>query len=408
MACEHEMDFLFDILEKCHINSVLISLDDDVKSAVNSQPNRVKVAYQCPNATIRKIAGNVENVTRYEFTDELKQRYIFMRIPHLSEKDILFIGPFVSAPFSTKEILEVGERARLSPNMQKHLKEYYASVPIVAENDRILIVIDTFCERIWKTQAFSIVELDGKRASSPLYDQSSSYGENASDIFADMERMERRYAFENELLQAVRLGQQHREKLLLSSFDEQVFEKRLQDTSRNAKNYGIIMNTLLRKAAEQGGVHPLYIDSVSSKFAAKIEQVAETKQIIGLMGEMFSTYCRLVQKHSIQKYSPVVKKTVLMIDADISAELSLGILAKNQGVTTGYLATVFKKETGKTVSEYLRDKRMQYATHLLKSTSLQVQTIAMHCGIMDVQYFSKIFKRQTGKTPNEYRKEFKK
>jgi hypothetical protein len=58
--------------------------------------------------------------------------------------------------------------------------------------------------------------------------------------------MELRYAFENELIQAVALGQQHKEKMLLSIFNEQMFEKRLQDPLRNAKNYCVIMNTLPR------------------------------------------------------------------------------------------------------------------------------------------------------------------
>jgi len=32
-----------------------------------------------------------------------------------------------------------------------------------------------------------------------------------------------------------------------------------------------------------------------------------------------------------------------------------------------------------------------------------VQTIAQHCGIVDVHYFSKMFKKAVGKTPKEYR-----
>ena len=163
------------------------------------------------------------------------------------------------------------------------------------------------------------------------------------------------------------------------------------------------MNTLLRKAAEQGGVHPLYIDRLSSKFATKIELSADIKAIPELMREMFTSYCRLVRKHSTKQYSPVVKRTILMIDSDISAELSLRTLAQKQGITSGYLATVFKKETKKTVSEYIRERRINHALHLLNTTNLQIQTIAMHCGIMDVQYFSKVFKRQIGKTPKEYR-----
>jgi transcriptional regulator GlxA family with amidase domain len=50
---------------------------------------------------------------------------------------------------------------------------------------------------------------------------------------------------------------------------------------------------------------------------------------------------------------------------------------------------------------------MRRATELLESTNLQIQTIAMHCGIIDVQYFSKIFKKHIGKTPKEYRETIK-
>ena len=220
--------------------------------------------------------------------------------------------------------------------------------------------------------------------------------------------LEARYSFENELIRAVILGQQHKETILAAAFNEQLLEKRAADPVRNAKNYCIIMNTLLRKAAEQGGVHPLHIDRLSSNFAAKIEQIADTRELSSLMKEMFSSYCRLVYKHSMKQYSSIVKKTILVIESDISAELSLNHLAKRQGISAGYLATIFKKETGKTVSEYIKDKRIDYATHLLDTTHLQVQTIALHCGIMDVQYFSKIFKKKVGKTPKEYREDARK
>ena len=168
------------------------------------------------------------------------------------------------------------------------------------------------------------------------------------------------------------------------------------------------MNTLLRKAAEDGGVHPVYINQISSEFATKIEQLTTVADNSSLMLDMFRSYCRLVRNHSMKDYSLLIQKTVLLIDSDLSANLSLRSLAANQNVSSGYLATTFKRETGKTVSEYIRDKRMKHAAHLLGTTHLQVQTIALHCGIMDVQYFSKTFKKYTGKTPKEYREFIKK
>ncbi len=90
-------------------------------------------------------------------------------------------------------------------------------------------------------------------------------------------------------------------------------------------------------------------------------------------------------------------------NADLSADLSPHALARMQGVSPGYLSTVFKKATGQTLSDYIRSRRMERAAHLLGSTNLQIQTVALHCGIMDVQYFSKLFKKQMNLTPSDYR-----
>lgn len=403
MEREYELNFVCDLLKKSHVRTVMMSSNDPIDDLIGTRLSNIVGSFADTDMTIQKSFGVIENRTKYNLSTLLKLKYIFMRLPIMSEKNILFIGPYLSAPLSSKEVLEVGEELRLSVNTQKLLKEYYLSLPIIADNDRLFTVIDLFCERIWQQPSFSIVEINGSEAVSTPQLNLLTHGRTLDETVATMEMMELRYAFENELIQAVVLGQQHKEKMLASIFNEQMFEKRLQDPLRNAKNYCVIMNTLLRKAAEQGGVHPMYIDRESSRFATKIELTNDVKNIPELMKEIFSSYCRLVRKHSTKKYSPIVKKTILIIDSDISAELSLSTLAKKQSISSGYLATVFKKETGKTVSEYIRGRRISHALYLLNTTNLQIQTIAMHCGIMDVQYFSKTFKKQMGKTPKEYR-----
>ena len=403
MNCENELNFFRDILEKCHIHTSLLSSNDNIGTSLSSPLESIVGHFSKSDTSVKNLLGNIENKTKYIICNEIKLKYICIALPILSEKNILFIGPYLSSPLSNNNILEIAEKAGLAPSAQSVLREFYSSLPVISENDRILSAIDTFCERIWQTPSFAIIEVNKSYSLPVLATDTSMRGESTDEIFASVEMMEMRYAFENELIRAVSLGQQHKETLLANAFNDQMFEKRVQDPIRNAKNYCIIMNTLLRKAAEQGGVHPIHIDKLSSRFAAKIELIPTTKKVSELMREMFSSYCRLVYKHKTKQYSPVVKKTVLVIEADISAELSLNTLAKKQGVSDGYLSTVFKKETGKTVSEYIRDRRIEHAKYLLNTTHLQIQTIALHCGIMDVQYFSKIFKKQIGKTPKEYR-----
>ena len=206
-------------------------------------------------------------------------------------------------------------------------------------------------------------------------------------------------------MDAVALGSENKLNRIFSSFNNSFFEKRVTDPLRNAKNYCIIMNTLLRKAAERGGVHPMYLDKISSGFALRIEQFSSLSKITDFMTEMFRAYCRLVKKHSCAGYSPLVKSAVTAIDSDLSAELSLHSLSAELNISDVYLSTIFKRETGKTLTEYIREKRISYAKQLLRTTSLQIQTVSLHCGMTDVHYFSKLFKQMTGKTPSEYRKD---
>lgn len=219
----------------------------------------------------------------------------------------------------------------------------------------------------------------------------------------NMQEMERRYAYENELMQAIEQGQMHKAENLLAALSKLGVEKRLEDAIRDGKNYCIIMNTLLRKAAENGGVHPVYLDSISSGFAEKIEKLNSALKVSGLMREMARAYCRLVRKYALHKYSPPVQKAIADIDSDLTKDLSLSALAARQNVSAGYLSALFKQETGQTLTEHVNRKRIALAMQLLRTTKLQVQTIAQRCGIVDVHYFSKLFKKYVGKSPKEYR-----
>jgi len=79
-------------------------------------------------------------------------------------------------------------------------------------------------------------------------------------------------------------------------------------------------------------------------------------------------------------------------------------LAQLQGINASYLSSLFRRETGQTVTDYVNRKRIRLAMRLLGTTKLQVQTVALRCGISDVNYFSKLFRKYTQRTPKEYRR----
>lgn len=403
MFYENELRFLCETFKKCHVQAAVESADTYAGLTADSDLDAVSGELSgVPALSFAKA----EDRTMYKYSNRLGCRYIYLKLP-TTKSQMLFIGPYLSAPLSQRQIFELGEKFKVPPKSMKYLEEYFASIPVLSGGNSLFVMLDTFCERIWQQPSFAIVDVNNDHASPASPINEATHADNFDDVLVNMKTMEKRYSFENELIRAVTLGQMHKENILLSTFSDIPFERRVADPIRNAKNYGIIMNTLLRKAAEDGGVHPVYLDRMSSEFAHKIEQMSSLSETPDLMREMFRSYCRLVRKHSMKSYSRVVQKTILLIDSDLAADLSLRSLAANQNISPGYLSTVFKKETGKTVSEYIREKRVKHAAHLLKTTHLQIQTVALHCGIMDVQYFSKIFKKQTGKTPKEYRETMK-
>ena len=403
---DKELELLCETLKKCYVKTLIVNLDDLVDST--SDPYlEVLFGKQTTSMTIRDFVGDLLPQTMYKASDSYNLSYIYFVLPNTQMSKVLFIGPYLPEPVSSRKLIEIGESLGIHPQYQKYIEEYCLSIPILTKTNLVFTMLDTFCERIWDSPSFSIVDINRKHPypASPLNELHGSG--TFDDTLVNMKTMETRYKFENDLMRAVTLGQLHKEGMLFSALSTQPYERRLTDALRNCKNYCIIMNTLLRKAAESGGVHPAYIDRVSSTFAYRIEQLPSVNESADLMREIFRAYCRLVRKHSSNKYSPVVSKAILLIESNLSSALSTSTLSATLKISEGYLSTIFKKETGKTVSEYIREKRIEHAIYLLSTTHLQVQTVALYCGIVDVQYFSKIFKKQVGKTPKEYRESLK-
>ena len=74
------------------------------------------------------------------------------------------------------------------------------------------------------------------------------------------------------------------------------------------------------------------------------------------------------------------------------------------GVNASYLSSQFNREVGKSLPEYVSEKRIAEAKRLLRGrTQLPIGQIAAAVGFSDVNYFTKVFKKKAGQTPSAYR-----
>ena len=91
----------------------------------------------------------------------------------------------------------------------------------------------------------------------------------------------------------------------------------------------------------------------------------------------------------------------------MNTDVSLNSVCSYLAMSTSYFSTLFKTHTGETFIEALTKKRMEKARDLLENTSKRAYEVAEEVGFSDPHYFSVAFKKATGKTPTEYAREKK-
>ena len=398
MFYDNELWLLQKMLKKCHLSTEIINPEENTDSKINN----IYTVLAGPDKTFYDYFPQTRERTVYRFTDIFLCCYIFFVLPYQNNnKRVFVIGPYLNIDITHQQILEQGENFGISPKDLNQLEMFYSALPIIREENLIFAMVDSFAEFLWNGDFENIdIEFDNPIS---FMQTNITHKSVAESNELNIQMLEKRYDFENELMSAVSHGAVHKAEIMLSSFSSLAFENRSSDRLRSLKNYCIIMNTLCRKAAENGGVHPYYLNKVSSDFAKRIENLNSLNLTQVFMLELIKTYCQLVRHHSVKNLSPLIKKIIIKIESDLSGNLTLKELAAANNVSASYLSGLFKKENGVTLTEYVNSKRVQHAKHLLKNTNLQIQTIAQHCGILDLHYFCRIFKKATGKTPSEYR-----
>ncbi|MBQ7915431.1 MAG: AraC family transcriptional regulator [Firmicutes bacterium] len=340
----------------------------------------------------------------YKIFDEYLFNYLIFLLPGTDKKTCILIGPYTLTHWNQTTLLELAETFHIPPAAFTQFREFYERIPYVANGEMLVSIVNTFCTTIGgSVENYALQRVSPQNPLQDFAASFSTYESAPQEQFAAMQAIERRYHAENDLMQSIIQGNSRKIEAFVDSFTMSHLESRTADPIRNAKNYAIIMNTLLRKAAEVGSVHPLYVDKLSAQFAHKIELLPSVKDATALLKEMARKYVLLVRNHSLKGYSPIVRRVLIYIDSNLSSDLSLKTHAKHLNVNPSYLSSVFKKETGSTLTDYVARKRVDHAIFLLNTTTLQIQTIAQHCGIPDICYFTKTFKKLTGKTPSEYR-----
>lgn len=212
------------------------------------------------------------------------------------------------------------------------------------------------------------------------------------------------YFLEQELLGKIRTGNLNDSMAILKEINSLKRSKLAGETFRSIKNSLICSITIFTRAAIEGGVQPESAFTLSDALILEIEAITNLTRLIDVEYKAVEQYVKLVQALSTHNYSNTIKQTLSYINKNLTDKLALSDISGAVFVHPNYLSSLFKKEVGLSLSDYITKARVEESKYYIKYTNTKISDIAMFYQFCNQSYFIAAFKKFTGQTPNEYRK----
>ena len=160
------------------------------------------------------------------------------------------------------------------------------------------------------------------------------------------------------------------------------------------------------------------IDTISVLGVSQNDCLSNLRNVLDIikssnsLGDIQSWYMKIYEStiHSMNMSKATHKETIVAatrkyIDGHFTDPiLSIDAIAEKVNLSTNYLRTVFNEVEGKTISDYINDKRFEMAYELLITSNYSTIQIAKMTGFNSTTYFYTSFKKRVGITPDSFRK----
>ena len=176
------------------------------------------------------------------------------------------------------------------------------------------------------------------------------------------------------------------------------------DPLRQMKTSIVVFTTLVTRAAMEGGLSPEIAYPLGDSYIQTAEDCRDSGELNSLAHAMYHDFIyRVHQLRANSHCSHAIQKCCDYIELSLDRKIHARDLAALVGYTEYYLTEKFKNETGLSVSDYVRNAKINCAKMLLQSTDLSVGEIAERLAFNSANYLIRVFKELEGCTPAAYR-----
>lgn len=166
----------------------------------------------------------------------------------------------------------------------------------------------------------------------------------------------------------------------------------------------MVTKELLELIQKISGEYRIRLDFLPREFMLfQYARVKSRETLVSNIAGLYQNVLREIREflRAGSGYSEVVSRAMEYQREHYHEPVSLRTIADSIGVSYSYLSRIFHEETGLTVTDSLRNIRMEKAKQLMEE-GIPLKDIVYRCGFRNYGYFLRSFKEYTGMTPKEY------
>lgn len=176
---------------------------------------------------------------------------------------------------------------------------------------------------------------------------------------------------------------------------------------QNIRYHFVVAVALITRFCVERGLERELAYTLSDLYIAEMDSLKQISQILELQNVMILDFTRkMANLPKKKKYSLHVVKAMEYCKVNCNQKLTVQKIADYLKLNRSYLSNLFIKETGMSISAYIRKEKVKVAMNLLRYTEDSFTGISEYLGFSTQSHFIQCFHKETGYTPKEYRIQF--
>lgn len=174
---------------------------------------------------------------------------------------------------------------------------------------------------------------------------------------------------------------------------------------QNKKYHLIILIAMMTRFCIEGGLEPEKSYTMSDMLIRRVDKCQQMEEITAIKREAITEFTLAMHEmQNMPELSFHLRHATDYIDHHLTEPLKPHQVADALGLSPDHLSRLFRRETGKTLQQFILHRKCHTACYMLRNSDASCTNIGAFLGFSSCSHFIKIFQQEQGMTPGEYRR----